>query len=967
MATSHSPLLTQTRGKLGNYVVYQQNGQTVLRQRNYKGAKPSQRQTAQRTVFHNARYHWQVQSGQSQAQWDALCARVPRFEEGKSPSYQSGYTLFQAVVAGRAALQLSPPDAPPQTPVLPPLLPEVTLTIVGIGYQTIRNNQVSKDFHMTVACDGYDGPVLIYTSAPRLSVPQTPPRYSLLTGLMTIPPGGVDVGALFVERFGSPRTGRVLCVQVVPISEQGFRGRGVGVHAEVQEPVPGEDGLGSPSPSLPERLGSPSPALPETGRVYEGLIPTPLPLRTGEPGRREGTGVGSARLQEGPDHEPAPAQEKPPPAPNGSGMTARLSTAVALCLAALSVSGCHAPTSPTPALPPGPHEMAAQANAVFLTQKQFDPWVLTSGPSPIPAYISDGRTGTAVTFTAKGLSEQVIRAGNYKGGQLQSTPGALRSAPPGTPYSLNMKNGTVSAFGKTLYGATQDSHNWPKLWAASDVKIDGDPEAQQVTHANLFYLLSSTYPGSRHSLPPMGLSSTVYGGHIFWDADVWMLPALLPQHPEYARSIVDYRFDRLAQAKQNAKAHGFGGAEFPWESAATGKEEAPAEFAEERHITADVAWAAWQYYLWTGDKQFLQTEGWPLLQASVDYWRTRVSKERPPAQKDPLSPNNGGTRRVSAPPEKAVTVSPAPPLLGAGGASSGAGHSSHILHVLGPDETAGPVDDDAYTIGVVRESLGAAIRAARTLGKPVPPGWQAVENGLAVPFDKGRGIPQTSAVPLTDRYAGKQADALLLLHPLHAAYDTATQGRMLDFYSAHTIKNGPAMTDSIHAIVAARLGRPQQSLDFFHSSYRPFERGPYDAFSEKRTTNNVYFLTGMAGCVQAVLYGFAGLNVASAGEAGRGTRLTGDSVASLYAAPHLPPGWTGLTVQGIRFRGRTLTLSVGPGNRVTVQKALSAPSPEATLTRHSQSLMPSSPESGRGLGTAFSAPPPPLAGEGAGG
>ena len=139
---------------------------------------------------------------------------------------------------------------------------------------------------------------------------------------------------------------------------------------------------------------------------------------------------------------------------------------------------------------------------------------------------------------------------------------------------------------------------------------------------------------------------------------------------------------------------------------------------------------------------------------------------------------------------------------------------------------------------------------------------------------------------------------------------------MLDFYAAHTIKTGPAMTSSIHAVVAARLGLAQQSLDEFHDSYRPFERAPWDAFSEKRTTNNVYFLTGMAGCLQSVLYGFAGLRVYEAGEKPVGTKLAGDGVAALYADPHLPPGWGRLVVKGIRFRGKTLDLTVLPGNKV---------------------------------------------------
>ena len=210
--------------------------------------------------------------------------------------------------------------------------------------------------------------------------------------------------------------------------------------------------------------------------------------------------------------------------------------------------------------------------------------------------------------------------------------------------------------------------DWPHIWQTSDIVIDGDPEAQQVTHANLFYLLSSTFPGSTYSIPPMGLSSNVYGGHIFWDADVWMLPALIVQHPEYAKPIVDYRFKLLAQAKKNAKAHGYAGAEYPWESADTGKEEAPGEFAQERHITADVAFAAWQWYLWTGDNAYLKREGWPLLQATAQYWVSRVTK--------------------------------------------GTDGKYHIKGVLSPDETAGLVDDDAYTNAVVRYNLQAATRAA---------------------------------------------------------------------------------------------------------------------------------------------------------------------------------------------------------------------------------------------------------------
>ena len=571
-------------------------------------------------------------------------------------------------------------------------------------------------------------------------------------------------------------------------------------------------------------------------------------------------------------------------------------TLAAVCLL---LTGCHPNTpSPTPNTTPSEHDQAAAANALFLNQKTFDPWVLSSTDTnnPIPAYLGNGRTNSLYSPTGSLIA--TCKAGVYVSGQLVLN--SLVAKPflntNGKQYAsrVDMRDGTftVNVAAQGLVAAadsvqkkssvdfvsryTPSDHNFRKIWQTSDIVITGDPEAQQVTHANLFYLLSSTYPGSDHSIPPMGLSSNIYSGHIFWDAEVWMLPALIVQHPDYAKSIVDYRFKTLAQAKKNAKAHSFAGAEYPWESADTGAEMAPAEFAKERHITADVGWAAWQYYLWTGDKTYLAKEGWPILQATAQYWVARVTK--------------------------------------------GADGKYHIKGVLSPDETAGVVDDDAYTNAVVQANLRAATAAAKALGQTADPRWSAIAAGLFFPQDKTRGIPAENSKPLTDRFAAKQADTLLLIHPLNVPFDPATAGKMLDFYTAHTIKNGPAMTTSIEAVVAARLGRAQSSLDLFHDSYRPFMRGPWDAFAEKRTSNRVYFCTGMGGCLQSVLYGFAGLQVVAAGEKASGTKIAGDSEASLYAAPHLPPGWGGLTIKGVQFHANRFDIVVTSGNKVKAIK-----------------------------------------------
>lgn len=561
-----------------------------------------------------------------------------------------------------------------------------------------------------------------------------------------------------------------------------------------------------------------------------------------------------------------------------------------LCLAAAALlPGCRggSPFDKDLASKPAasPHVEAASANALFLGQKTFDPWILTSANpgQPLAAYLSDGRTSVLVSAQGKVVSG--FGAGKYKNGQLVPLPAGDLPVPspapdaPGTHPAdgqrLDMRTGTLwtqaPGSAPTQIGFARD---WPRLWEVSDIVIDGDPEAQQATHANLFYLLSSTFPGSDHSIPPMGLSSDLYGGHIFWDAEIWMLPALIVQHPAEAKSIIDYRFQRLAQARRNAAAHGFSGAEYPWESADTGKEEASGEFAQERHITADVGWAAWEYYLWTGDRAYLKTEGWPILQATAQYWTSRAAR--------------------------------------------GADGKYHLQKVLSPDETAGVVDDDAWTNGVVQANLRAAARAAPLVGQAADPRWSVIAGAMFFPEDAARGIPAENSKPLSDRFSAKQADTLLLLHPLHVPINPVTAGKMLDFYAAHTSKFGPAMTASMEAVVASKLNRPQVALDRFRESYRPFLRGPWAAFSEKRTANRVYFCTGMGGCLQSVLYGFAGLRAVPAGERAAGTKIAGDSDASLYADPHLPPGWRGLTLKGVQFHGKSFDIAVKPSNTLMV-------------------------------------------------
>ncbi len=134
----------------------------------------------------------------------------------------------------------------------------------------------------------------------------------------------------------------------------------------------------------------------------------------------------------------------------------------------------------------------------------------------------------------------------------------------------------------TIYAALEGKdrllkrHNqaWNELWK-SNITIESDPDITRDIRFALYHLYAFAREGTAFSLSPMGLSGLGYNGHVFWDTEIWMYPPLLMMQPDIARSLLEYRFERLDAARQNAFAHGYEGAMFPWESAADGSEDTP--------------------------------------------------------------------------------------------------------------------------------------------------------------------------------------------------------------------------------------------------------------------------------------------------------------------------------------------------------------------------------------------------------
>ena len=95
----------------------------------------------------------------------------------------------------------------------------------------------------------------------------------------------------------------------------------------------------------------------------------------------------------------------------------------------------------------------------------------------------------------------------------------------------------------------------------------------------------------------------------------------------------------------------------------------------------------------------------------------------------------------------------------------------------------------------------------------------------------------------------------------------------LDFYAPLTDPDGPAMTDSVHAIDAAAIGEPGcATYTYLMRSIRPFVREPFAQFAEARGAKAgvvdphsgapaLTFTTGSGGFTQVFTHGLTGLRL----------------------------------------------------------------------------------------------------------
>lgn len=397
-----------------------------------------------------------------------------------------------------------------------------------------------------------------------------------------------------------------------------------------------------------------------------------------------------------------------------------------------------------------------------------------------------------------------------------------------------------------------------------DIEIEGPIEDQQAVRSFLFYLRGSIAPGTSMSVSPLALSGQTYNGHVFWDADVWVFPALALLDPARARVITDYRI-RLADAARRNLAEGRSwhrrdtmkldgqprGLQFPWESSVTGLEVSPTETKQQHHITATVLFAlAKAADLGLADSAVVNAIG----RDAAEFYLWRSSRVNEKGELDA----NGKLRSV--------------------------------MQTISPDEFFFG-DHDLYTNA-----------AAEWCVRRFMP-------DRAVPFYRPRDAEGLLNYGGDRRKGYKQAAGVLAVYPLQDREAVGEAQKLMERFADKVIANGPAMADSVHATIWARLGEREAAYSAWRKSWQEFTNHPLNLFSEKRSKDVTYFTTGAGGSLQTVLFGFVGLKIGDSAEPGAAWSAPLKNGRWLSAKPNLPEAWKRVTVRNLSILGRKATLT----------------------------------------------------------
>jgi alpha,alpha-trehalose phosphorylase len=437
-----------------------------------------------------------------------------------------------------------------------------------------------------------------------------------------------------------------------------------------------------------------------------------------------------------------------------------------------------------------------------------------------------------------------------------------------------------------------DQRTWlDDFWARSDVEVGGQPEIQQAVRWNLFQLAQATARAEGSGVPAKGLTGSGYGGHYFWDTEIYVLPFLTYTSPRYARNALRFRYQMLDAARRRARELSQKGALFPWRT--INGEEASAYYAAgtaQYHIDADVSYALVQYARATDDRDFMRREGVDILVETARMWEDL------------------GFWRANG------------------------DDNFHIHGVTGPDEYTTVVNDNLFTNVMARFNLRAAAYVVERmreehpddhtemverlgLGVCEPTEWKRAADHMSIPYAESIGIhPQDSHFlerelwdlahtpvdkrPLLLHYHPlviyryqvlKQADVVLAL--FLQGHNFTPEEKLADFEYYDPLTTGDStLSGVVQSIVAAEVGYHELALEYFVSSLF------VDLANLHANAADGVHVASAGGTWSALACGFGGMR---------------DYNGELTFDPRLPQGWESLTYR-VTWQGTRLRVTVLP-------------------------------------------------------
>ncbi|MFA9465288.1 MAG: glycoside hydrolase family 65 protein [Velocimicrobium sp.] len=422
------------------------------------------------------------------------------------------------------------------------------------------------------------------------------------------------------------------------------------------------------------------------------------------------------------------------------------------------------------------------------------------------------------------------------------------------------------------------------FWKQTEVEIYGDEGVNQAVNFNMYQLLQSAAKDCHCNIAAKGLSGEGYEGHYFWDTEMFLLPFFILTNPDLAKMLISYRYDTLDAARENAGRLGHKrGALYPWRTI-TGVECSgyfPSGTAQ-YHINGAVAYAVVNYYLTTGDLNFIVEKGAEIIFETARLW------------------------------------------LDVGNYSKG----KFVIHdVTGPDEYTCMINNNYYTNCAAKYNMRWAAKIYELLKKnalieklsetltltekEIDEMKNAAHN-MFLPYDEELGInPQDDSFltkPIWNLEQTPKDDFPLLLHyhPLHLyrhqvckqadtvlAYflfeeeDDDIMKKSYEYYEKITTHDS-SLSTCVFSIVASKLGMHQKGYDYFGDSAK------LDLENTHGNTKDGIHTANMGGCYMAIVNGFAGLRIKE-----EGVSLT----------PFLPKEWKGYQFE-FRYQGNLMKVIV---------------------------------------------------------